>query len=476
MSPEAPGNLVVLDLRYDENGSLLKTVEQAIPPQAEPAFGWLRVRFDEAPDSDFYPVGRGVVHVKQPEGYEHCPPGRQSEVETLSGGPRRYVFHNVALGEGLQLVLILPKSYTLGEFSPTPTSAKEFEGRLAVYFRPKEKNGTPTEVTWQLKKFRRSVKSEAERLRAEFVRLRQTQDTQNTGGARLDREDPEFKEVKPARKSAAAAASDPEQPLSAWAYAGMALVGLAGAGGLTVFYVYQGPRIAQSGAQSLVSSVLQILIAMACATFLFGAMKSTGKFTSKSSTFGGPAALFIVVLSVLIAKGPAGEPFDLTVRAHSADGSEPMITSGRVTVEFDNDRRTEPFGADGEANFKAIPPKFSGATLRLLPQVAGYEEKWQRHKLRGNVLDLPLERAPQPVTHLTGSIVPPPKDWASLRIMVDGQPSVEGKADKLGRFDFQVNGKDGETVRLKVYDGAATLVYDEYQTLPGGLTIKLHRN
>jgi len=465
MAPEAPGNLVVLDLRYNESGTLLKTVEEVIPPQEEPAHGWLRVRFDEAPDQDFYPVGRGVVHVCQPEGYKHCLPDKESEVPTLDG-PRHYKDDNVAQGEGLQLVLVLPKGYTLTNYNPGPTSAKEFEGRIAVYFRPKEKNGQTALVTWQLIRCRRSVSSEARRLRGEFVRFRQTQ---NTAGARLDREDPDFKEIRPARKSGAGAAPKAEQPLSPLAYATMALVGLAGAVGLTIFYVYQGPRIAQSGAQGLLSSLLQVLIALACATFLFGAMKSTGKFTSKSSTFGGPAALFVAVLSILIAKGSAGEPFDLTVRAHSADGSAPIITSGEIIIDLDNDRRSAAIGSNGEADFKGIPAKFKGATVGVLPQVDGYKWEWQRLELKGSVLDVTLQPAPPAVVRLTGSIFPAPKDWADLRILLDGQ-SVEGKVDERGRFDFQVNGKNGDTVRLKIYDGSK-LVYDNYQTLPGPLNL-----
>jgi len=265
-----------------------------------------------------------------------------------------------------------------------------------------------------------------------------------------------------------------EQPLSAWAYAAMVLVGLVGAVALTMFYVYQGPRIAQSGAQGLVALVLQVLIALACAIFLFGAMKSTGRFTSKSSTFGGPAALFIVVLSILFARGQPGELFDLTVRAHSADGSAPIIRSGEITIDLDNDRRHGGFNSNGEADFKGIPAKFRGATVDVLPQVDGYKQDAQRLKLSGAVLDVTLQPAPPPVTHLTGSIVPPPRDWASLRITVDGQPKAEGHVDKLGRFDFQVNGKDGDTVRLKIYEGTK-LVYDNFQTVPGPLNIPLRR-
>ena len=138
--------------------------------------------------------------------------------------------------------------------------------------------------------------------------------------------------------------------------------------------------------------------------------------------------------------------------------------SGRV----EDSRGTPWVGAIVEVR----PVETKGATLRVLPQVDGYEQKWQRHKPQGNVLDLPLEQAMQSVTRLTGSIVPPPPNWKELRILLDGQPS-EGKVDELGRFGFDVNGKDGDRIRLKVYaDGR--LIYDDYQILPGPLMFRLH--
>jgi hypothetical protein len=206
-------------------------------------------------------------------------------------------------------------------------------------------------------------------------------------------------------------------------------------------------------------------------------MNSTGiiysKEVGKGYKFGGPAALFIVVLYILIAKGQ-GEPFDLTVRAHGADGRNPIITSGQITIDLDNDRRPKAISPNGEADFKGIPAKFQGATIGVLPQVDGYKQEWQQLELKGTVLDVTLQPAPPPVTRLTGSILPPPKDWAHLRIIVDGQ-SGNGKVDEIGRFDFQVIGKGGDTVRLKIYD-ATKLVYDDFQTLPGPLTLTLHSN
>ncbi len=270
---------------------------------------------------------------------------------------------------------------------------------------------------------------------------------------------------------------DSAQPLSALAYAVIALAGLAIGIGLLFFYVYQVPKLIESGAQNQIFYLLLIPWALACAAFLFGAMKSFARFTNQHLgsylELGGPVVLFCLVVVGGFKLVPAApQTFDLTVRPHSADGLNPIITSGKITIDLDTDRRTESIGANGEADFKGIPPRFQGATLKILPQVEGYEEKWVRHKLHGNVLELPLERATQPMTHLTGYVVPPPANWKELRVVVEGQ-TAEGQVDELGRFGIDVNGKDGDRVRLRIYTGQE-IVYDDYQVLPGPVTLKLH--
>ncbi len=267
------------------------------------------------------------------------------------------------------------------------------------------------------------------------------------------------------------------QPLTARAYATIALVGLTIGMGLLFFYVYRVPKLIESGVQNQVFYLLLIPWALACAAFLFGAMRSYASFTGRqlgnALELGGPVVLFcLVVVGGFRLVPPPPETFDLTVRPHGPTGTEPIIASGKITIDLDNDRRSKAIGSNGEADFKGIPAKFRGATVGVLPQVDGYKQEWQHLELKGAVLDVTLLRAPPPFTHLTGSISPPPKDWAALRLMVDGQPA-EGKVDELGRFDLQVNGRDGDTVRLKIYDGAK-LVFDDYQTLPGPLTLTLH--
>ena len=278
-------------------------------------------------------------------------------------------------------------------------------------------------------------------------------------------------------KPAQAKKTDLAQPISPMIYAVIALVGLVFALGFTFFYIYQVPRLVQSGAQGQIFYLLLIPWALACAAFLFGAMKSYAGFTYKhigsALELGGPVVLFCLVLvGGFKLVPPAPETFDLTVRAHSEDDRVPLITTGKVTIELGTALLTEPFSSNGEADFKGIAPKFEGSTIRMLPQVEGYEQKWQYHKVPAkHVLDIPLISAAQPLTLLTGSIVPVPAKDAHIRILVEGQ-SVETSPDELGRFSLNVNGKPGDTVRLKAYANNQ-LVYDDYQSLPGPITIKL---
>lgn len=268
----------------------------------------------------------------------------------------------------------------------------------------------------------------------------------------------------------------PSQPLSGQMYAIIALVGLLFGVGLLLFYVYEVPRLAENSAQNQVYYLLLIPWALSCAAFLFGAMRSYARFTHKqvgnALELGGPVVLFALVIVGGYKLVPQPSPtFDLTVRPYGKDGGDAVITTGRITIDLDTDRRTESVDSEGEANFKGIPSRFQGATLRILPQVDGYTEEWQRHKIRGNVLQLPLVRQAKLMTRLTGSIIPPSKQ-SVVKIIVAGQ-NVEALPDEFGRFELNVNGKIGDRVRLQVYaDGE--LAYDDYQVLPGPVMLKLH--
>lgn len=265
-----------------------------------------------------------------------------------------------------------------------------------------------------------------------------------------------------------------EQGLSAAGYALAALIGLLVAVGLLLFYVYQVPKMVQSGVQNQVFYILLLPWGLACAAFLFGTMRSVAKFTHKrlggALELGGPVVLFCLVVAggfKLVPSAP--EAFDLTVRAHSA--SKPMIAKGKITIDLDNTRRTEEIASNGEANFKGIPAKFKGTSVKVLVQGTGYKEDWQSQKLSGSALDLLLEPLPQ--NHLSGTIIPPPENWSKLRVVIEGQ-QAEAKVDELGRFDIPAVGANGDRVPLHIYIGTK-LVYDDFQPLPGPVRIALHQ-
>jgi hypothetical protein len=176
----------------------------------------------------------------------------------------------------------------------------------------------------------------------------------------------------------------------------MALVALLIGIGLLVFYVEEVPKL-PPGARNQVYYVVLFPSAIACAVALFGAMHSYARLTAKhpgaALQLGGPVVLFVLILwGGFRLVPPPADTLDLTVRAHSADGSVPVIKSGSVILELDNNRVTKSLAPEGEADFKGIPAKFLGTTIRIRPQVDGYEEKWLDYKVNGNSLDLSLER------------------------------------------------------------------------------------
>lgn len=177
----------------------------------------------------------------------------------------------------------------------------------------------------------------------------------------------------------------------------MSLISLLTGIALLFYYVGQAPRL-EPGVRNQVYYIVLFPSAISCGLALFGALRGYARLTAKhpgiALELGGPAVLFVLILWGGFKLVPAENTFDLTVRAHSADGAVPVVTSGRIILDLDNDRRTETFGSNGEADFKGIPEKFRGSTINVLAQVDGYDDKWMAHRITGNVLTLALNWSP----------------------------------------------------------------------------------
>lgn len=172
--------------------------------------------------------------------------------------------------------------------------------------------------------------------------------------------------------------TESKQPLSAMAYAVIALLGLVFALGFTYFYIRQVPMLVENRAQGQIFYLLLIPWALSCAAFLFGALRSYALFTYKHLgtllELGGPVVLFCLVLvGGFKLVPPPPETFDLAVRAYSANRA--LIRSGQVTLELPGLPHAN-ISPDGEANFKGISARFKGRPIRVLAQVKGYPERW----------------------------------------------------------------------------------------------------
>lgn len=141
MAPEAPGNIVILDLALAESGVHAK-VDRFEPGNGAfwviwSAMGDIREVHDgaeEGGDSPYVPAGGGVIQVLVPEG------ARRFQYTAAVQGQDTLVWRDKLAGMGLMLVVVLPAGYVLpsvlpADVEPVPNALKDFDGRLAFFWR-----------------------------------------------------------------------------------------------------------------------------------------------------------------------------------------------------------------------------------------------------------------------------------------------------------------------------------------------------
>jgi hypothetical protein len=275
-------------------------------------------------------------------------------------------------------------------------------------------------------------------------------------------------------------ASVPKQPLPAKAYVRFVLVGIVVLLVFVLIYSLLIPRLSEFGELHFFRYILLVGLGLIGAIILFGTMSSSADVNYKERSWAvkvsGPAAIFVLIVIGGIKFVPnAPQSFDVTIRPESSDTESAIIASGSIIIDLDSDRRIQPLSPNGEADFKQIPWKFRGKKVKVRPQVDGYEVKPQSVVLSESVVALPLVKLPPPVTVFRGSITLPKGKSRSVRVLVEGQEG-EVATDAYGRFEIRVDGSPGDRVRVRVFiDG--NLAYDDFQTLPGPVTLvpRLHR-
>lgn len=161
MAPELPPRVVGVDLRFQE-GALHGAVEY-VEVKGE---GLLRVRWDESPPPGFFPVCGGVAFVEETDRIIKATPDKDVLPSALGDSRYRWIQGLLPKDRWMMLVLVLPEEFTITDPHPLPADAKDFGGRLALYWRLKADEFGSTEAEWTLKAFDGNIQSEAERMNA----------------------------------------------------------------------------------------------------------------------------------------------------------------------------------------------------------------------------------------------------------------------------------------------------------------------
>lgn len=164
MAPEQPPRLVICNAVLQDR-ELVCSLSYFEAPSGE----HLRVRFNaKSQPVDFVSVGDGVAYVyakstnisEMPSSEDSFPDLGDLEYQWAEGLPPGIPWQ--------MLILILPKGYTLLDPKPKPWGAKDFKGRLALFWLLKGGGDfARTQVMWKLKEHQESLLSEVSQINKE---------------------------------------------------------------------------------------------------------------------------------------------------------------------------------------------------------------------------------------------------------------------------------------------------------------------
>ena len=179
------------------------------------------------------------------------------------------------------------------------------------------------------------------------------------------------------------------QPLSAAFYVAISAVGLL-VTAVIGWYLLTNPNLLSSGnTAARAYYVLLLVLGLAAAAFLFGAMRSTARLTGTelgaAYEFGGPVvvAILVVVGGFYLIKPP--DDFGLTIRLRA---SEPITdateTWARVDLGARRDERL--FSRDGEVQFSGLPARYldSELPIELISKAFKLKEPKSAYKISSN--------------------------------------------------------------------------------------------
>lgn len=251
---------------------------------------------------------------------------------------------------------------------------------------------------------------------------------------------------------------------------------------LAILMILFAPSITGLGITKSIYYIVLIPVGLTSAAFLFGALRSSAKYSGKTSygsiELTGPVVIFcLVVIGGFYFAAPESE-FLLTIRTSVVDEPEKILSHGYLILDIGEQRIDKKLGENGEVSFAGIPSRYMGKTVNIIPQIKGY-------KIKGNsiisipdnrIIYLELEER-RDSTLLRGRVINEignPIDSVIIDIESGLASSV---TDESGLFTIIVPASKGETVLLTALKNGTT-GSREFITIPekGSIEVRFRKD
>lgn len=239
---------------------------------------------------------------------------------------------------------------------------------------------------------------------------------------------------------------------------------------LAILMIVFAPNIAGIGITKSIYYIVLIPVGLTSAAFLFGALRSSAKYSGKTSygsiELTGPVVIFcLVVIGGFYFASPESE-FLLTIRTNVVDEPEKILNYGSVILDIGDQRLDKKLNENGEVSFAGIPSRFISTPVNIIPLIKGYKIKGSSLiSIPDNrIIYLELEER-KDSTLLRGRVINEVGNPVDSVIIDIESGLASALTDKNGLFTIIVPASRGETLLLTALKSGIS-GYREYITIP----------
>lgn len=239
---------------------------------------------------------------------------------------------------------------------------------------------------------------------------------------------------------------------------------------LAVLMILFAPNITGMGITKSIYYIVLVPVGLASAAFLFGALRSSAKYSGKSSygsiELTGPVVIFCLVVIGGFYFGSPESEFLLTVRTSVSGEPEKILKNGSVLLDIGDLRLDKKLNENGEVFFAGVSSRFLGKTINVIPQIKGYRTKGSNLIIIPESRIIYLELEERKDSTLLRGIVISDKGNAVDSVLIDIESGLASAiTDERGLFTMIIPAAKGETVLLTAIKHGTT-GYREFIIIP----------